>query len=236
MRRAGFKHSPETIVKMQKASAGRKVPQSTIDKSVAVRKGKALSVEHRANISKVMSEYKKTPEHIANVAASQVGRKRNKLTEEQRLAISKRMIGVKRSAECRENISKAVKLQWKLGKKLPVITRGRRTEYCGIIFRSTWEARVAKALDLQGVEWEYEKHRIDLGSCTYIPDFYIPTTKMYIEVKGWMDDRSKLKLGLFRDRFPEANLLVATLPVIEQLEQGVIYGGSGMEGRLGLAT
>ena len=40
-----------------------------------------------------------------------------------------------------------------------------------ICFRSSWEAKTAKYLDNQNIEWEYEHKTFDLGSSTYLPDF-----------------------------------------------------------------
>ncbi|WP_166397280.1 hypothetical protein [Rubrobacter marinus] len=55
--------------------------------------------------------------------------------------------------------------------------------------RSSWEATVARALLSLGVPHEYERHRIVLGERTYLPDFYLPDSDVYIEVKGWANER-----------------------------------------------
>lgn len=51
-------------------------------------------------------------------------------------------------------------------------------------FRSTWEANFARTLNYSNIKWEYEKHRIYLSNCSYLPDFYLPDLALYIEVKG----------------------------------------------------
>lgn len=51
--------------------------------------------------------------------------------------------------------------------------------------RSGWESKVADYLTNRGVDWYYEYKWIllDNGS-NYLPDFYIPSLDLYIEVKG----------------------------------------------------
>jgi extradiol dioxygenase family protein len=94
-------------------------------------------------------------------------------------------------------------------------SHGQRIEYRGIVFRSSYEVRFAKALDRDGIPWEYEPKVFDLGSCTYRPDFYLPTTGAYWEVKGWLGPDSQRKTRLFRECHPEIPLIVATKPILE---------------------
>jgi hypothetical protein len=49
----------------------------------------------------------------------------------------------------------------------------KRVPYGDHVMRSTYEVRVAQALDRLGVKWEYEPRRFDLGYSTYAPDFYL---------------------------------------------------------------
>lgn len=58
------------------------------------------------------------------------------------------------------------------------------TSYKGFSFRSRLEARWAVFFDAMGVQWEYEKEGYDLGEAGwYLPDFWLPETKSFIEVK-----------------------------------------------------
>lgn len=51
-------------------------------------------------------------------------------------------------------------------------------------FRSRLEARWAVFFDALGIRWEYEKEGYDLGEAGwYLPDFWLPDLKMWIEVK-----------------------------------------------------
>jgi hypothetical protein len=74
-------------------------------------------------------------------------------------------------------------------------------------FRSTWEANYVRILNLTGRVWEYEPCTFTL-SCgiTYTPDFYIDGG--WVEVKGWMDPKSKLQLEHFILDFPDQKLQI----------------------------
>ena len=58
------------------------------------------------------------------------------------------------------------------------------TNYKGCRFRSRLEARWAVFFDSIGIEWEYEPEGFELPDGTrYLPDFYLPRSKTYAEVK-----------------------------------------------------
>lgn len=88
-----------------------------------------------------------------------------------------------------------------------------------IFFRSSWEANIAFYLDLlksqkEIIEWEYEPDvfwfdKIKRGVRSYKPDFKITKndlTHYYIEVKGWMDEKSKTKLNRMRIYYPNVEI------------------------------
>jgi len=77
--------------------------------------------------------------------------------------------------------------------------RGIPTEYRGFRMRSRTEANVARIMDDANILWQYEPRRFNLGCCIYIPDFWLPEEKMFVEVKGWMDSRSEHKINRFRE-------------------------------------
>lgn len=80
------------------------------------------------------------------------------------------------------------------------------TEYRGHRFRSRLEARWAVAFDFLGVEWKYESqgYRVGYESRPYLPDFWLPSLGVWVEVKGdplaldktLMDDAVSIKSGL----------------------------------------
>lgn len=63
------------------------------------------------------------------------------------------------------------------------------TKYKGYRFRSRTEARWAVFFDHLGVEWEFETQGFDLGGDLgrYLPDFYLPASKTFVEIKPGND-------------------------------------------------
>lgn len=63
------------------------------------------------------------------------------------------------------------------------------TNYKGYKFRSRLEARWAVFFDTAGIAWEYEPEGYVMSDGTkYLPDFYLPSEEMYVEVKGVVPD------------------------------------------------
>lgn len=92
-----------------------------------------------------------------------------------------------------------------------------------IYFRSEWEVRYAKYLQFlkergQIKEWEYEPQtfwfdEIRRGTRSYLPDFKITKpegTHYWIEIKGYLDRKSKTKIKRFRKYYPYEELLVVS--------------------------
>lgn len=65
--------------------------------------------------------------------------------------------------------------------------RAIETEYRGYRFRSRLEARYAVFFDAAGIAWEYEPEGFDLDGKRYLPDFFLPELKTYVEVKPTME-------------------------------------------------
>jgi len=95
----------------------------------------------------------------------------------------------------------------------------RRPDLDSRYFRSKWEANVARyltyLLQLKEIKaWEYEPdtfyfEAIKRGTRSYTPDFKIFENSgriYYLEVKGWMDDRSKVKLSRMRKYYPNIEI------------------------------
>lgn len=69
------------------------------------------------------------------------------------------------------------------------------TEYNGYRFRSRLEARWAVFFDVLGVRYEYEPEGFQLSDGTlYLPDFYLPQSKAFFEVKGVMSEADEHKV------------------------------------------
>jgi len=73
-----------------------------------------------------------------------------------------------------------------------------QTSYKGYRFRSRLEARWAVFFDTLGIEWEYEKEGFELGDeGRYLPDFWLPGKKVWVEIKPDNVDISPTELKVF---------------------------------------
>ena len=68
-----------------------------------------------------------------------------------------------------------------------------KTSYGGVTFRSRLEARWAHAFDKHEIVWEYEPEwfnfELDGTEYNYLPDFLLPDSALYVEVKGSHNER-----------------------------------------------
>lgn len=75
------------------------------------------------------------------------------------------------------------------------------TYYKGYRFRSRLEARWAVFFDAAGFKYRYETEGFVLSDGTYyIPDFWLPEQRLWVEVKGDLDEESKRKIELFSEQ------------------------------------
>ena len=88
------------------------------------------------------------------------------------------------------------------------ITHGRWGIYKNIKMRSSYEIAYAKWLDKQNIKWKYESKTFDLGNTTYTPDFYLPETNKYIEIKGYWREDAKKKFKKFKTIYSETKIQV----------------------------
>lgn len=58
------------------------------------------------------------------------------------------------------------------------------TSYQGCLFRSRLEARWAVFLTNIGAKWEYESQGYDISGTWYLPDFWIESMQMFMEIKS----------------------------------------------------
>jgi hypothetical protein len=61
------------------------------------------------------------------------------------------------------------------------------TVYRGYKFRSRLEARWAVFFDAVGIEWKYEPEGFEAYGERYLPDFFLPASGTWVEVKGTDD-------------------------------------------------
>lgn len=99
-------------------------------------------------------------------------------------------------------------------------------------FRSKWEANYALYLEFQKKQkvirdWHYESKFFDFpaishGTTRYLPDFEIEEndgTTSYVEVKGYMDSRSKTKLRRMAKYYPQVKLILVQKAEMQALNK-----------------
>lgn len=93
----------------------------------------------------------------------------------------------------------------------------KKIKYKGVWMRSSWEVKYAKYLDKRGIKWFYEPKRFNLGQLTYLPDFYLPEKKKYVEIKGWMSPESYFKIKKFLETYPQIRLQILMQSDLQKL-------------------
>lgn len=184
--------SAETRAKMSASHRLHNRPEST-EKTRQGLLGRPLSQSHREKLrhAKLMSPVRYW-----------LGKERPAPSETTRQKMSAAMVGRAKPASFNPHIK-------------------RPSPYNGRIFRSSYEVRVASALDALGIPWIYEPRRFDLGDCRYTPDFFLPSEGVYWEVKGWFSPQSQRKVSLFRAKYPDVPLVVFPEGCIIELEHAV---------------
>jgi hypothetical protein len=72
--------------------------------------------------------------------------------------------------------------------------------------RSSWEASFARILILNGLDYEYEKYTFSLkDGDNYTPDFYVPSKKLFYEIKGWETNNRHSR---FKKEYPNLRLKI----------------------------
>jgi len=71
-----------------------------------------------------------------------------------------------------------------------------------VYLRSSYELKYAKYLDSKNILWMYEMETFDLGGTTYTPDFFLPKTEEFIEIKGFMREMAQEKIDMFLEQYP----------------------------------
>lgn len=179
--------SEETRRRMSAAQKGRRRPPLSEEAKAhlsEVNQGKQFSAETRARISAANTGKVRTEEQRRRIGEASA--QRPPKSEETRRKLSEALRGRTRSPEHSYNLSESMKRAWLEGRKHSSGwgKHGVREDLGGQFFRSTWEANYARVLNLCGVEWQYEPKRFDTPIGSYCPDFYLPMTGEYVEVKG----------------------------------------------------
>ena len=108
---------------------------------------------------------------------------------------------MKKFPEARNKISKTCLEKSKRGEWHTSLAKNNHYTYKGVDLDCTWELEYAKWLDCNNVEWIRPKTRFKYvyqnKEHYYNPDFYLPKTKEYIEVKGYATGKDYAKWKQF---------------------------------------
>lgn len=94
---------------------------------------------------------------------------------------------------------------------------------------------MARLYTFLGIAWEYEPRTFDIGGQNYTPDFYLPETDTYVEVKNFWWSYSIERDKKFRAKYPAISLEVILKDKYFDLEKryaGVINHWEFSKGRL----
>lgn len=113
------------------------------------------------------------------------------------------------------------------GKASPQI---KRIKYKNTCMRSSYEVAYAKYLDENNIKWEYEKKIFEIvyndngvnKEGTYRPDFYLPETDEYIEIKGWWRYEDRERFTSFKNTYPNIKIKVLMKKELKELEIKVL--------------
>jgi hypothetical protein len=142
-----------------------------------------------------------------------------------KISINSAIYGNGRCCHCEQlrRIKEHIGMIGRKGKKHPrfgIPNHGKGEYYKGIYMRSSWEVAYAKFLDINNIKWLYESDTFNLGDCTYTPDFYLPETNEFIEIKGYWHDDAKYRYNLFKIIYPKIKIKV--LMQQDLIETGVL--------------
>jgi transposase-like protein len=154
-----------------------------------------------------------------NIPARQAGHQPGKpLSENQRKSLEpvwESLKGREVSQETRKKLSLAMS-----GKNHP--NYGKRNKHKGrywvtcpdgslACMRSNWEVSYSEWLTANNhIDWQYEPKTFVLSNGrAYTPDFWVSYLDAFVEVKGWLREDGKAKLGLFKKEYPEIKLVFA---------------------------
>lgn len=86
-------------------------------------------------------------------------------------------------------------------------------------FYSRWEANMARLYTYLGIRWIYAPTSFNIGDQMYTPDFFLPESDKYVEVKNFWWKYSKERDEKFRKLYPNIKLEVVSKIEYTMLEK-----------------
>ncbi len=104
------------------------------------------------------------------------------------------------------------------------VRRGKRPDLGEVHFDSRYEANYARYLNHMGIVWErcaktFDFAGVTRGAVCYKPDFYLPETDEYIEIKGWEQSSDRTKWKRMAKYHPDVKLRVVPKPEYLKIER-----------------
>ena len=92
-------------------------------------------------------------------------------------------------------------------------------------YRSPYDYKFAKYLEEIDVKFYYEKEGIEVKDeidtkLHYIPDFYIPSKDLYIEIVNQMTPTLRHKILWFQEQYPQKKLILITKTEVRDFFRG----------------
>jgi len=204
-------------------------------KQKIVHTAEELSAMH----SEAMKKHWATHEHPRGMLGKKQSEKCRKASRERQIKFWSEITDKERASWAEKQVATRIKnntLNPNLNSSNPYSrTRsGRRPDLGNIFFRSAWEANIARYFNYLNIEWQFEPKTfyfegIKRGCVSYLPDFYLPQTNEWVEVKGWMDDKSKTKLKRFSKYYPQEKLILIDRKKYTEIEKQYKHRISGWE-------
>ena len=145
--------------------------------------------------------------------------------------LKKYNIKIRNKSECHKGLKRSEEAKQKMsGKNSPaygkIAHHGKGAYYKGVWMRSSYEIAYAKYLDKNNIKWQYEPKYFEIiylykgikKEGTYTPDFYLPETNEYIEIKGWWRDDAEYKFNTFKSKYSNINIKVLNKEKLQFLE------------------
>jgi hypothetical protein len=109
--------------------------------------------------------------------------------------------GIPHTEELKAKIRETIQRKVSEGTWHTSLAKKMHYEYKGINLHGKWEVRYAEWLDLNNIQWERCKDSFSYTyqnkTRKYTPDFYLPSTQEYIEIKGYKTDKDTAKWNQF---------------------------------------
>jgi hypothetical protein len=84
---------------------------------------------------------------------------------------------------------------------------GNATRVSGVLYRSAFEASVARDLEKRGIGFEYESENFEYAvPHLYYPDFSLTFHSFAVEAKGYMPAADRKKLLAVKEAYPDLDL------------------------------